>query len=73
MKIGNLDLKKFFNVNGKLYKEMGLKDKWDSMSEDEKLKILESDGMLHKRPVLVSDDFVLVGFKQAEYEQRLQK
>ncbi len=58
-----LELKRFFNTNGKLFKEMNLKEKWDSLSEDELLSILESDGMIHKRPVLVGDDFVLAGFK----------
>jgi len=66
-----LELKRFFNVNGKLFKEMNLKEKWDSLSEDELLAILESDGMIHKRPVLVGDDFVLAGFKQAEWETKI--
>jgi len=50
---------------------MNLKEKWDSLSEDELLAILESDGMIHKRPVLVGDDFVLAGFKQAEWETKI--
>ena len=66
-----LPLKKFFNTSGLLYKSMGLKDKLPQMSEDEMLKRLAADGMLVKRPVLVGDDFVLVGFKEAEWEAQL--
>lgn len=66
-----LPLKKFFNTSGLLYKSMGLKDKLPQMSEDEMLKRLAADGMLVKRPLLVGDDFVLVGFKEAEWESRL--
>ena len=66
-----LPLKKFFNTSGLLYKSMGLKDKLPAMSEDEMLKLLATDGMLVKRPLLVSDDFVLIGFKEAEWESRL--
>ena len=66
-----LPLKKFFNTSGLLYKSMGLKDKLSQMSEDEMLKRLAADGMLVKRPLLVGDDFVLVGFKEAEWESRL--
>lgn len=73
MTISGLDLKKFFNVNGKLFKENNLKERWDTLSEDELLMILESDGMLHKRPVLIGDDFVLTGFKQLEWENILRK
>jgi len=73
MKIGDLELKKFFNTNGKLYKENNLKERWDSLTEDELLEILESDGMLHKRPVLVADNFVLTGFKIKEWEEAFQK
>lgn len=68
-----LELKRFFNTNGKLYKEMNLKEKWDSLSEDELLEILASNGMMHKRPVLVGDDFVLTGFKQVEWEDALKR
>ena len=68
-----LPLKKFFNTSGLLYKSMGLKDKLPQMSEDEMLKRLAADGMLVKRPLLVGDDFVLVGFKEAERESRLKK
>ena len=66
-------LKSFFNTSGLLYKSMGLKDKLPQMSEDEMLKLLAADGMLVKRPLLASDDFVLVGFKEAEWESRLKK
>lgn len=66
-----LPLKRFFNTSGLLYKSMGLKDKLPQMSEDEMLKLLAADGMLVKRPLLVGNDFVLVGFKEAEWESRL--
>ena len=66
-----LPLKRFFNTSGLLYKSMGLKDKLPQMSEDEMLKLLAADGMLVKRPLLVGDDFVLVGFKEAELAERL--
>ena len=68
-----LPLKKLFNTSGLLYKSMGLKDKLPQMSEDEMLKRLAEDGMLVKRPLLVGNDFVLVGFKEAEWESRLKK
>ncbi len=66
-----LPLKKLFNTSGLLYKSMGLKDKLPAMSEDEMLRLLASDGMLVKRPLLISDGFVLVGFKQAEWESKI--
>ena len=69
--LSGLPLKKFFNTSGLLYKSMALKDKLPSMSEDEKLSLLATDGMLVKRPLLVSDDFVLVGFKEAEWKAKL--
>ena len=62
-----LPLRKFFNTSGPLYKEMKLKDKLPSMSEDEQLRLLATDGMLVTRPILVSGDKVLVGFKEAEW------
>ena len=68
-----LQLKKFFNTSGLLYKSMGLKDKLPGMSEEELLRLLATDGMLVKRPLLVGDDFVRVGFKEAEWAQRLKK
>ena len=64
-----LPLKKFFNTSGLLYKSMELKDKLPTMSEDEQLKLLATDGMLVKRPILVADDTVLVGFKEADWEK----
>ena len=67
-----LPLKRFFNTSGLQYKALGLKDKLPAMSEEEQLALLESDGMLVKRPLLVSESFVLVGFRQEEYERVLQ-
>ena len=64
--ISGLPMKRFFNTSGLLYKSMNLKDKLPSMTEDEQLQLLASDGMLVKRPIIVGEDFVLVGFKQAE-------
>ena len=64
-----LPLRKFFNTSGLLYKEMKLKDRLPSMSEDEQLRLLATDGMLVKRPILVSGDKVLVGFKEAEWAE----
>lgn len=66
-----LPLKRFFNTSGILYKQMGLKDKLPTMSEDEQLQLLASDGMLVKRPLVIYDGGVLVGFKQAEYDAKL--
>ena len=66
-----LPLKKFFNTSGLLYKSMELKDKLPQMSEDEMLRLLATDGMLVKRPLLVGDDFVLVGFKEGEWAVRV--
>lgn len=62
-----LPLKRFFNTSGQQYRELGLSKKMASMSEDEQFKLLATDGMLVKRPILVSDDFVLVGFKEDEW------
>ncbi len=66
-----LPLKKFFNTSGVLYKEMKLKDKLPEMTEQEILKLLATDGKLVKRPVVVKGDMVLVGFKEAEWEEKL--
>lgn len=66
--MSGLPLKRFFNTSGLLYKSMGLKDKLPSMSEDEQLRLLATDGMLVKRPIIVSDDIVLTGFKEAEWQ-----
>ena len=67
-KKSGLPLKKFFNTSGLLYKSMGLKDKLPTMTEDEMLKLIATDGMLVKRPLLIGDDFVLVGFKESEWQ-----
>ena len=66
-----LPLKKFFNTSGLQYKALGLKDKLPEMSEEEQLALLATDGMLVKRPLLVGDDFVLTGFRPAEWETKL--
>ena len=63
-----LPVKKFFNTSGKLYKEMGLKDKLASMSDEEQIELLASNGMLVKRPLIIEDGRVLVGFKEAEWK-----
>ena len=68
-----LPLKKFFNTSGLLYKEMQLKDKLISMSEDEQLKLLASNGMLVKRPIVLEGEKVLIGFKEAEWEEWLSR
>lgn len=65
-----LPLKKFFNTSGLLYKDMGLKDKLMEMSEDEQLKLLATNGMLVKRPLVVGDDFVLTGFREKEWGEK---
>ena len=62
-----LPLKRFFNTSGKLYKEMQLKDKLKEMSEDEQLHLLATDGMLVKRPIVIGQDYVLVGFNESEW------
>ena len=66
-----LPLKKFFNTSGMLYKSLELKDKLPRMGEEEQLELLATDGMLVKRPILVGDGFVLVGFRPAEWERVL--
>ena len=70
-KVSGLPLKKFFNTSGLLYKSMELKDKLPHMNDDEMLALLATDGMLVKRPIAVGDDFVLVGFKEAEWKVKL--
>lgn len=65
-----LPLKKFFNTSGMLYREMKLKDKLPEMTEEEQYRLLATDGMLVKRPLLIGEDFVLVGFKEAEWEKK---
>lgn len=68
-----LPLKRFFNTSGMLYKELKLKDKLPGMSDEEQYELLATDGMLVKRPLLVSDDSVLTGFKEKEWEEALLK
>ncbi len=69
--LSGLPLKRFFNTSGLQYKALGLKEKLPAMSEEEQLALLASDGMLVKRPLLVAEDFVLVGFREAEYREKL--
>ena len=64
-------MKRFFNTSGLKYKELNLKEKLPQLSDEEKLDLLSTDGMLVKRPILVSEDFVLVGFKQSEWDSVL--
>ena len=69
--MSGLPIKKFFNTSGLKYKELGLKDRLPAMSEQEQLQLLSEDGMLVKRPLVVLEDRVLVGFKPAQWEQEL--
>lgn len=66
-----LPLKKFYNTSGLLYKDMGLKDKLPMMSDEEQLRLLASDGMLVKRPLVVGESFVLTGFREKDWEEHL--
>ena len=68
---GGLPLKRFFNTSGLLYKSMSLKDKLPDMSDDEQLELLAADGMLVKRPLLIGEDFVLTGFREKEWVEKL--
>ena len=68
-----LDIKRFFNTSGLLYKSMELKDKLPTMTDEEKLQLLATDGMLVKRPIAVGDGFVLVGFKEKEWDAVFKK
>ncbi|BAL82452.1 hypothetical protein SELR_07440 [Selenomonas ruminantium subsp. lactilytica TAM6421] len=70
-KLSGLPLKRFFNTSGLKYKELALKDKLPTMSEDEQYKLLSTDGMLVKRPILVGDDVVLVGFREKEWLDKI--
>ena len=70
-KKSKLPLKRFFNTSGNLYKELKLKDKLKEMSEEEQFELLATDGMLVKRPLLISETSVLVGFKETEWEELL--
>lgn len=71
MKKSGLPLKRFFNTSGLLYKSMELKDRLATMSEDEQLTLLASNGMLVKRPLLITDNAVIPGFKEKEWEQAI--
>lgn len=64
-----LPLKRFFNTSGVMYKDMKLKDKLPAMSEEEQLRLLSTDGMLVKRPIIVDDNKILIGFKETEWEE----
>ncbi|WP_077532958.1 arsenate reductase family protein [Massiliimalia massiliensis] len=68
-----LPLKRFFNTSGMLYKEMNLKEKLPAMTEEEQLALLGTNGMLVKRPLIIADDFILVGFKEKEWQSHLIK
>ena len=70
-KASGLPLKKFFNTSGLQYKALNLKDKLPAMSEEEQLALLATDGLLVKRPILVGDDFVLTGFRQPEWDEKV--
>ena len=70
-KKSGLPLKKFFNTSGQLYRELKLKEKLPTMSEDEQYNLLASDGMIVKRPILIGDGFVLVGFNEADWKAAL--
>ena len=69
--VSDFPLKKFFNTSGLLYKEMKLKDKLPTMSEEEQLELLAANGMLVKRPLIIDDDIVLIGFKEVEWNEKL--
>ena len=69
--MSGLPLKKFFNTSGLVYKSLGLKDKLPTMTEEEQLQLLATDGMLVKRPLVIGEDFVLTGFREKEWEEKL--
>ncbi len=71
--MSGLPVKKFVNTSGMLYRELGLKDKFATMSDREIFEVLATDGMLVKRPIVVGDDFVLTGFREAEWEEQYAK
>ena len=73
IKISNKDIKRYFNTSGLEYRKMNLKDNLNNMSFEEKLKLLSSNGMLIKRPLLIIKDDILVGFKEEEWENKLLK
>lgn len=70
-RLSGLPLKKFFNTSGMIYREMELSKKLPTMSEDEQYALLATDGMLVKRPLVIGDDFVLTGFREKEWEEKL--
>ena len=70
-KKSGLPLKKFFNTSGMIYREMQLKDKLPDMTEEEQYALLSTDGMLVKRPLIITDDYILVGFKEADWKERM--
>ena len=70
-RLSGLPLKKFFNTSGMLYRSLELKDKLSDMSEQEQFELLAGDGMLVKRPLLIGGDFVLVGFRESEWSEKL--
>lgn len=72
LKKSGYELKKFFNTSGLLYKSMNLKDKLADMTEEEKLQLLATNGMLVKRPILIGEDFVLTGFREEEWSKKIQ-
>lgn len=72
-KRSGLPLKRFYNTSGQLYKSLALKDKLPQMTEEEQYKLLATDGMLVKRPILVGENFVLIGFKETEWVEKLGK
>ena len=69
----HIDIKKLFNTSGMKYRELNLKDKLDTMTDQEKIKLLASDGMLIKRPLLVLDNNIIIGFKEKDYEELKKK
>ena len=69
--LSGLPLKKFFNTSGNLYKEFKLKDKLPTMSEEEQYKLLATDGMLVKRPLVIGEDYVLIGFKEEQWAEKM--
>lgn len=71
--MSGMPLKKFFNTSGLIYKDMGLKDKLTQMSDEEQLRLLATNGMLVKRPLVIGKDFVLTGFKEKEWEEKILK
>ena len=73
VKRSGLPLKRFFNTSGMKYKELNLKDRLPAMSEEEQIRLLATDGMLVKRPLIVAEDYVLTGFREKEWEEKLGK